>query len=241
MKNSIQRTKPSGVPRSIKALAIAGSVTGLTAGLTGGIQRFIKEPNPLPAGEWIGLLAFFLVYCAPPLLALYGLKRKKPAQPAAIWFAVAGISLMTALRSASISSAVLWVASAALLGLAGRKAYLNDLPNQGDRVFALASALVVIGALSWLMLFSNPDPVCWVLVRGNNRPDNWMQMTYRQETPSLPGDPSPGDPVKWRCESDTITPGEGLFSIGLWLFAFAGLSFYMPRWQTPLVKETRLT
>ncbi len=235
------KANPPGVSRSVKALAIAGAVSGLSAGLANGIQRYTAEPPPFSQVERVGMLAFILVYTAPYLLALYALRRKKPAQPAAIWFAAAGISLMSTPRASSIASLLLLVASALLLGLAGWKAYRKDLPNQGSRVFALASGLVVVGMLSWLMMFLSQDPVCWVLVRGDNSSDQWMQMTYRQQTPGLPANPGPGDPVAWRCESDTITPGEGLVSIGLWIFAFAALSFYMPRWQPPLVNETRLT
>jgi len=224
-----------------RTLVLAGGTLGLLAGLAFGALRLgllhIQQglpsaPTPPFNGELLGGLAFGLAYVFPFALSMIALRWRNPAPRAAVWLATAVLALLAAFTTFSIAGLVLFPLPGLFLLLAAGLAYRTAGWRKIFSILGVAAIIVLIGASAWRVLFSREDGRCWDLIRAADGPNYWRERPF-SAFGSMPAGPGPGQAIASLCSTDVITPLEGALSVGLWVLAFLGLRWSLPRWQPP--------
>lgn len=224
-----------------RKLVVGGCIVGIAIAIGLTAIRIINSSFGNLNVEWLGSLAFLIVYSAPYILAVIALSFRERALQASVWLASAVLAGLTSVTA--FSGVTLFFLIPAILLLSGGFIALGQV-SWHNRVGILASAilfsgLIIVGALAFATLFLLPStPFCWqarTLPNGTQivEPDTNTQV---QVTSTMNGNvfsgsgsasaqplPDGSTITSAGCASDLITPLEALLSIGIWGIAFFGL------------------
>lgn len=224
-----------------RKLVVAGSIFGIAFAITLTAIRFFNSPFGALNVEWLGNLAFLIVYSAPYILALVALAFREHVLQVGIWLASALLAALTSVTA--FSGVTLFFLIPAILFLLGGLVTLGRV-SWRNHVGIFASALLLIGLLvsgvvSFAFLFMLPaTPFCWQVRTLPNEtqvvepdPNTQAQIISTQNgnvfsgTGSVSSQPLPdGSTISGGgCTSDFITPLEALLNIGIWGLTFLGL------------------
>lgn len=209
-----------------RSLALAGGLWGAASAIFLGGLRFARGGEPRTAEQLPGDVAFLMVYLAPFALSLIALRLNSPAPQGAIWGA-GGILGFLASFTAFSGVTLLLLPAALLLLLAAVYSYRQTGARPFLAVFGPAIGLISAGIVAFLVLYSQPDPRCWVLVSAGGR-EHWEERPYSNSMTLGP------EELQGVCTSDIITPIEAILSLGVWGISALGLFLLLPRWRPSL-------
>ncbi len=202
-----------------------GGLWGLIAALIIGGLRIANSELPQLRAEWVGDLAFAMVYLAPFLLAVLAVRWVSPALRASAWGAAGVIAALAVFTSFSGVS-LLFLPAAALLIIAGLLAIKQAGSDRAGLALLLSLVLVVFVTGAWWTLFSQEDGRCWELIRTADGVESWFAAPYGEHgTISASGTGR----VAVTCTSDVITPGEGVLSLALLIVGGTVFALARPR------------
>lgn len=206
-----------------RSLALAGGLWGAASAIFLGGLRFALGDEPRTGEEIPGDIAFLLVYLMPFGLSLVALRLNSPVPQVAIWLAGAILGILASLSSFSGVTLILLPAVFLLLLAAWRTSRSPEF-RMAWPIFAVVSGVVVVGILSFLLLFTQEDSRCWVLVRSGGQ-EVWEERPYSNTISLGPND------LGSTCTSNIISPTEAVLSLGVWGIAALGLFLLLPRWK----------
>jgi hypothetical protein len=183
-------------------IAFVGIVTSLALGVGAGILRIVNAEPVERDVELVGNVAFAMVYTAPVLLALMGIRRGPSL------FAAAG-TLHLALAFVSIFSiGLLFLLPAAMFFIAAHQ--MRGTGTSVARSGATVLVAVLGGVLALFALFARDDPICWATDADSGEIVRLDASTFvRGSTISIGSlELSPGV-SQAGCSSDTVTSSEG--------------------------------
>jgi hypothetical protein len=189
----------------IPRIAVIGIGLSLALAVTVGIVRTINAEPVERAAEVFGNAGFAVVFAAPGLLALIGLRGRPSLLVAAgvLDLALAIVTLMSLIGLAFVLPGVMFfVAASQMRGSGGRPA----------RSLAAMLVAVILGTAAFLALFAREDPVCWA----TNSVGESVRLNadrFIHGTPTTIQAP-PGATASG-CSSDSISTLEGLAGIVL--------------------------
>jgi hypothetical protein len=183
-------------------IAFVGIVTSLALGVGAGILRIVNAEPGERGVELVGNVAFAMVYTAPALLAVMGIRRGPSL------FVAAG-TLHLALAFVSIFSiGLLFLLPAAMFFIAAyqRRGTGTSVARSGATVLVA----VVGGVLALFALFARDDPICWATDADSGEIVRLDASTFvRGSTISIGSLELPPGVSQAGCSSDTVTSSEG--------------------------------
>jgi hypothetical protein len=189
----------------IPRIAVIGIGLSFALAVTVGVVRAINAEPVERAAEVFGNAGFAVVFAAPGLLALLGLRGRPSLLVAAgvLDLALAFVTLMSLIGLAFVVPGVMFfVAASQMRGSGGRPA----------RSLAATLVAVILGTASFLALFAREDPVCWAT---NSVGESVRLNADRYVTGTSISIESPPGATASGCSSDSISTIEGLAGIVL--------------------------
>lgn len=218
--------------RLAQLLGFAGSAMGLLAGFALGSIRIGwinvnpgTEPRPGPSVELPGNLGFLFACTMPFVLSLIALRFRNASWRVAIWLGVGFLALIVAFSPLSIATFLLLPLPALLLIAGGFTTLGATGYPHPIRILMVVGALIIMTGLAGVVLFSLPDPSCWVLTRSAAGQEVWQRIPY---TNTMTLGPGTGISAS-NCTSDIISPIEASISLGVWVVTLIGLAIALPR------------
>jgi hypothetical protein len=183
-------------------IAVVGIVLSFVLAVAVGILRTVNAEPVERAAEVAGNVAFAVVFAAPALLALLGLRDRPSLLVAAgaLDLALAFVTLISFIGLVFVAPGVMFFASAAQMRGAG---------GSLSRSIAPVLVAVLLGILAFFALFAREDPVCWASNPSTGEslrlnPDRFIDgASISIDSRDLP----PGA-TESGCSSDSISTGE---------------------------------
>jgi hypothetical protein len=190
-------------------IAVVGIVLSFALAVAVGILRTVNAEPVERAAEVAGNVAFAVVFAAPALLALLGLRDRPPLLVAAGALDL-GLAFVTLI---SLIGLVFLVPGAMFFVAAGQMRGAGRSPS---RSIAAVVVAVLVGIVAFFALFAREDPVCWArnpttgeLFRLN--PDRFVH----DGSISINSRDLPPGATESGCSSDSISTGEAIAGIAV--------------------------
>jgi hypothetical protein len=193
------------VPRN----AVVGIVLSLSLAVAVGILRTVNAEPVERTAEVAGNIAFSVLFAAPAMIALLGLRGRSSLLVAAgaLELALAFLTLISLIGLIFVVPGVMFFVAAGQMGRAG-----------GSQLRSLAAIplAVLLGGVAFFALFAREDPVCWARnpTTGESfrlNPDRFVNGTsISMDSRDLP----PGV-TEAGCSSDSISADEAIVAIAV--------------------------
>lgn len=190
-------------------IAVVGILLSFALAVAVGILRTINAEPVERAAEVAGKVAFAIVFAAPALLALLGLRDRPSLLVAAgaLDLGLAFLMLISLIGLVFVAPGVMFFVAAGQMRGAG---------GSPSRAIAAVAVAVLLGSVAFFALFAREDPVCWARnpttgesVRLN--PDRFVHgASISMDSRDLP----PGA-TESGCSSDSISGGEAIAGIAV--------------------------
>jgi hypothetical protein len=214
-------------------IAVVGIVLSFALAVAVGILRTLNAEPVERVAEGAGHVAFAVVFAAPALLALLGL-RDRPSlliAAGALDLALAVLMLISLIGLVFVAPGVMFFVAAGQVRGAG---------GSPSRSIAAVIVAVLLGIVAFLALFVRQDPVCWAtnLTTGESfllNPDRFVHGdSISMESRDLP----PGM-TESGCSSDSISTGEAIAGIAV-VAAMLGAVWMQSKPPEPRAYEAQL-
>jgi hypothetical protein len=190
-------------------IAIVAIVLSFALAVAVGILRTVNAEPVERAAEFAGNVAFAVVFAAPALLALLGLRGRPSLLVAAgaLDLVLAFVSLISFIGLVFVPPAVMFFVGAGHMRGAGVRP---------GRSIAAVLVAVMLGASAFFALFAREDPVCWARnpTTGESfrlNPDRFVHgSSISIDSRALP----PGA-TESGCTTDSISTGEAIAGISV--------------------------
>ena len=198
-------TPHSAVPR----IGAMGIVLSFALAVGVGVLRTVNADPVERTVEVAGNIAFSVVFAAPAMLALLGLRGRSSllAAAGALELALAFLTLISLIGLIFVVPGVMFFVAAGQMGHAG---------GSRLRSFAAIPLAVLLGGVAFFALFAREDPVCWARnpTTGESfrlSPDRFVHGTsISMDSRDLP----PGA-TEAGCSSDSISSEEAIVAIAV--------------------------
>jgi hypothetical protein len=213
-------------------IAVVGIVLSFALAVAMGILRTVNAEPVERAAEVAGNVAFAVVFAAPALLALLGL-RDRPSllvSAGALDLALAFVTLISFIGLVFVAPGVMFFAAAAQMRGAGGSSWRSIAP---------VLVAVLLGIMAFFALFTREDPVCWATnpTTGQSfrlNPDRFVHgASISIDSRDLP----PGA-TESGCSSDSISTGEAIAGIAV-VAAMLGAVWMLSKPSEPRPRPAR--
>jgi hypothetical protein len=204
-RSEVPVTPHPAVPR----IAVVGIVLSFLLAVAVGVLRTVNAEPVERTAEVAGNIAFSVVFVAPAMIALLGLRDRSSLLVAAGAFelGLAFLTLISLIGLIFVVPGVMFLVAARQMGGAG-----------GSRLRSMAAVLlaVLLGGVAFFALFAREDPVCWARnpTTGESfrlNPDRFVHgASISMDSRNLP----PGA-TESGCSSDSISSGESIVAIAV--------------------------
>jgi hypothetical protein len=210
-------------------IAVVGIVLSFALAVAVGILRTVNAEPVERAAEVAGNVAFSVVFAAPAMLALLGLRDRSSLLVAAgaLDLVLAFITLMSLVGFAFLAPGVTFFVAARQMRGAG---------GNWSRSMAPVLVAVLLGGVAFFALFAREDPVCWARDPTTGRsfrlnPDKFVHDgSISMDSRDLP----PGA-TESGCSSDLISTGEAIGGMAV-VATMLGAAWMLSKPPEPRVK-----
>lgn len=185
-------------------IAVFGIVLSFSLAVAVGILRSVNAAPVERAAEVAGNVAFSVVFAAPGILALLGLRHRSSLLVAAgaLDLGLAFITLMSLVGFAFVAPGVMFFVAARQRRGAG---------GNWSRSMAAVLVAILLGGVAFFALFAREDPVCWARDPTTGRsfrlnPDRFVH----DGSVSMDSRDLPPGATETGCSSDLISTGEAI-------------------------------
>ncbi len=199
------RTPHPTAPR----IAVVGIVLSFALAVAVGILRTVNAEPVERAAEVAGNVAFAMVFAAPALLALLGLRGRPPLLVAAgaLDLVLAFVTLISFIGLVFVPPAVMFFVAAGQMRGAGASP---------SRSIAALLVAVLLGTVAFFALFAHEDPVCWARNPATGEsfrlnPDRFVHAS----SISMDSRDLPAGATESGCTTDSISTGEAIAGIAV--------------------------
>jgi hypothetical protein len=190
-------------------IVVVGIVLSLALAVALGILRTVNAEPVERTAEVAGNFAFAVVFAAPALVALLGLRDRQSLLVAAgaLDLALVFVTLISLIGLVFVAPGVMFFAAAA---------QIRGARGSSWRSIASVLVAVLLGIMAFFALFAREDPVCWASnpSRGQSfrlNPDRFVHgASISIDSRDLP----PGS-TESGCSSDSISTGEAIGGIAV--------------------------
>jgi hypothetical protein len=203
-------------------IAVVGIVLSFSLAVAVGILRTVNAEPVERAAEVVGNIAFSVVFAAPAMLALLGLRDRS-----SLLVAAGGLDLGLAFVTLSSLIGLVFVAPGVMFFVAARQ--MRGAGESRSRSMAAVLVAVLLGGVAFFALFARDDPVCWARnpTTGQSfrlNPDRFVHgASISMDSRDLP----PGA-TESGCSSDSISTGEAIAGIAV-VAAMLGAGWMLSR------------
>jgi hypothetical protein len=195
--------------RPAPRIAVVGIVLSFALAFAVGILRTVNAQPVERAAEVAGNVAFAVVFAAPALLALLGL-RDRPS----LLVAAGALDLALAFMTLISLIGLLFVAPGVMFFLAAGQ--MRGARGRPSRSIATVLVAVLLGAGAFFVLFAREDPVCWARNPGTGEsfrldPDRFV----RDGSISMDSRDLPPGATESGCSSDSISTAGAIAGIAV--------------------------
>jgi hypothetical protein len=189
--------------------AFIGIVLSFSLAVVVGVLRTVNAEPVERSAEVAGNIAFSVVFAAPAMIALLGLRDRSPLLVAAgaLDLGLALLTLISLIGIIFVVPGVMFFVAAGQMRGAG-----------GSRLRSLAAVLlaVLLGGVAFFALFAREDPVCWArnATTGESyrlNPERFVHGT----SISMDSRDLPAGATESGCSSDSISGGEAIVAIAM--------------------------
>ncbi|MGH2572201.1 MAG: hypothetical protein ACRDGU_01720 [Actinomycetota bacterium] len=195
--------------RSTPRIAVVGIVLSFALAVAVGILRTVNAEPVERVAEVAGNVAFAVVFAAPGLLALFGLRDRPSLLVAAgsLDLALAYLTLISLIGLVFMAPAVMFFVAAGQMRGPGGKLWRSTL--------AVLTA-VLLGTAAFFVLFAREDPVCWARnpTTGESFRLNPNRFVHGGSISMNSRDLPPGA-TESGCSSDSIATGEAIAGVAV--------------------------
>jgi hypothetical protein len=196
-------------PHAVPRIAVVGILLSSTLAVGVGVLRTVNAVPVERTVEVAGNIAFSVVFAAPAMLALLGLRGRSSllAAAGALELALAFLTLISLIGLIFVVPGVMFLVAARQMGGAGG----SEL-----RSFAAIPLAVLLGGVAFFALFAREDPVCWARNPTTGKsfrlnPDRFVHGTsISMDSRDLP----PGA-TEAGCSGDSISSEEAIVAIAV--------------------------
>lgn len=190
-------------------MAVVGIVLSFALAIAVGILRTVHAEPVERAAEVAGNVAFAMVFAAPALLALLGLRDRPTLLVAAgvLDLGLAFLTLISFIGVVFVLPGVMFLVAAGQIRSAGASPWAS---------IAAVLVAVLLGTAAFLSLFARPNPVCWARNPATGEsfrlnPDRFVD----GPSISMDGRDLPPGATESGCSSDSISTGEAIAGIAV--------------------------
>ena len=190
-------------------IAVVGIVLSFALAVAVGILRTVNAEPVERATEVAGNVAFAMVFAAPALLALLGLRGRPSLVVAAgaLDLVLAFVTLISLIGLVFVPPAVMFFVAAGQMRGAGASS---------SRSIAAVLVAVLLGTAAFFALFAHADPVCWARNRATGEsfrlnPDRFVHGS----SISMGSRDLPPGATESGCTTDSISTGEAIAGIAV--------------------------
>ena len=195
--------------RSTPRIAVVGIVLSFALAVAVGILRTVNAEPVERAAEVAGNVAFAVVFAAPGLLSLLGLRDRPSLLVAAgsLDLVLAYLTLISLIGLVFVAPAVMFFVAAGQMRGAGGRLW---------RSIVAVVTTVLLGTAAFFVLFAREDPVCWARNPATGEsfrlnPDRFVHGgSISMNSRDLP----PGA-TESGCSSDSIATGEAIAGVAV--------------------------